>query len=434
MIRRCSNACVAMGARDRPGKSRAPISGLTEHPDCAVDGVARRGSNLPIRPIGSILRDRSTNRLRPQPWPALPRFVLPGYPQHVIQRGNNQERILYEEDDYWFMWEKIGAAAEKFECDLHAYVLMPNHFHLVLTPRSENGVGKLMQYVGRYYVQHFNARYERTGTLWEGRYRATLLDPKQYLLPVCHYVEANPVRAGLVKNIGDYGWSSYGANAVGSTTTPWSRRTLNTNASGAVRRHAEPPMRGRPSAHGRGLGRPNSGCHQQGMGAGRRGLLSGDRDAAQSARIAAPTRRRPTLRRLSKCHGQRMRPTTGLIHRPRAKRTNSSRRKAAISSKPGIAPTIRRCPLHGPGSSPGHDTPSSARGIVERYLILSGQGRVEVEGVPPRAVGRAISSISRPIRAKESPTRAKATSSSGCLHAAFRARGLRGHRDPEAPD
>ena len=145
----------------------------------------------------------------------LPRFVLPGYPQHVIQRGNNQERILYEEDDYWFMWEKIGAAAEKFQCDIHAYVLMPNHFHLVLTPHLENGVGKLMQYVGRYYVQHFNARYERTGTLWEGRYRATLLDPKQYLLPVCHYVEANPVRAGLVKRVGDYGWSSFAANALG---------------------------------------------------------------------------------------------------------------------------------------------------------------------------------------------------------------------------
>ncbi|WP_296807946.1 transposase [Thiocapsa sp.] len=145
----------------------------------------------------------------------LPRFVLPGYPQHVIQRGNNHERILYEEEDYWFMWEKIGAAAEKFQCDLHAYALMPNHFHLLLTPRLENGVGKLMQYVGRYYVQHFNARYERTGTLWEGRYRATLLDPKQFLLPVSHYVESNPVRAGLVNSVGDYGWSSYAANALG---------------------------------------------------------------------------------------------------------------------------------------------------------------------------------------------------------------------------
>jgi putative transposase len=149
--------------------------------------------------------------------------LLPGYPQHLIQRGHHQERILYEEDDYWFLWEKIGAAAKKFRCDLHAYVLMPNHIHLLLTPKIENGVGKLMQYVGRYYVQHFNAQHGRTGTLWEGRYRATLIDPKAHLLELSHYIEANPVRAGLVEQVGDYAWSSYGANALGeddSLVTP----------------------------------------------------------------------------------------------------------------------------------------------------------------------------------------------------------------------
>lgn len=146
----------------------------------------------------------------------LPRFVLPGYPQHVIQRGNNRQQILFEEDDYWFLWEKIGNAADKFQCDIHAYVLMPNHFHLLMTPREEDGIGKLMQYVGRYYVQYFNGRYDRTGTLWEGRYRATLLDPSSYLLPVSRYVELNPVRAGLVDDPADYGWSSHGANALGT--------------------------------------------------------------------------------------------------------------------------------------------------------------------------------------------------------------------------
>ncbi len=146
----------------------------------------------------------------------LPRFVLPGYPQHVIQRGNNRQQILFEEDDYWFLWEKIGNAADKFQCDIHAYTLMPNHFHLLLTPREEDGIGKLMQYVGRYYVQYFNARYERTGTLWEGRYRATLLDPKTYLLPVGRYVETNAVRAGVVDAPADYGWSSFGGNALGA--------------------------------------------------------------------------------------------------------------------------------------------------------------------------------------------------------------------------
>jgi len=142
----------------------------------------------------------------------LPRFVLPGYPQHVIQRGNNRQRILFDEEDYWFLWEKLGAAADKFRCQIHAYALMPNHFHLLLTPTQEDGIGKLMQYVGRYYVQHFNRRHDRTGTLWEGRYRATLLDPEEYLLACSRYVELNPVRAGLVDDVESYGWSSYGVN------------------------------------------------------------------------------------------------------------------------------------------------------------------------------------------------------------------------------
>jgi putative transposase len=145
----------------------------------------------------------------------LPRFVMPGYPQHVIQRGNNRQQILFEEEDYWFIWDKLGVAAEKFQCEIHAYVLMPNHFHLLLTPYLENGIGKLMQYVGRYYVQYFNGRHERRGTLWEGRYRATLVDPKDYLSAVAHYIESNPVRAGLVTVPAEYGWSSYGGNAEG---------------------------------------------------------------------------------------------------------------------------------------------------------------------------------------------------------------------------
>ena len=145
----------------------------------------------------------------------LPRFVLPGYPQHVIQRGNNRQTILLEEPDYWFLWEKLQAAAQKFLCDVHAYVLMPNHFHLLITPRQDDGIGKLMQYVGRYYVQYFNRRYQRTGTLWEGRYRATLLDPGAYLLLCNRYVELNPVRAGYAEKPQDYDWSSYGFNANG---------------------------------------------------------------------------------------------------------------------------------------------------------------------------------------------------------------------------
>ena len=146
----------------------------------------------------------------------LPRFILPGYPQHVIQRGNNRQPILRDEEDYWFLWGKLRDAAQKFQCDVHAYVLMPNHFHLVLTPWQSEGIGKLMQYTGRYYVQHVNTRYGRTGTLWEGRYRATLFDPDTYLLRTSRYVELNPVRAGLVASPEEYDWSSYAANALGA--------------------------------------------------------------------------------------------------------------------------------------------------------------------------------------------------------------------------
>jgi putative transposase len=146
----------------------------------------------------------------------LPRFILPGYPQHVIQRGNNRMTILHDEDDYWVLWSTLRDAAQRFRCAVHAYVLMPNHFHLLLTPSEGNGIGKLMQYTGRYYVQHANQRYGRTGTLWDGRYRATLLDPETFLLPVSRYIELNPVRAALVGTPDAYDWSSYGANALGA--------------------------------------------------------------------------------------------------------------------------------------------------------------------------------------------------------------------------
>lgn len=145
----------------------------------------------------------------------LPRYVLPGQPQHVIQRGNNREPIFCGEADYRFYLEKLGIACQKHACNLHAYVLMTNHVHLLITPQVANGIGKVMQMLGRYYVQYFNYTYERTGTLWEGRYRATLLDSEQYLLTCMRYIELNPVRAGMVEHPRDYPWSSYHDNALG---------------------------------------------------------------------------------------------------------------------------------------------------------------------------------------------------------------------------
>jgi len=146
-----------------------------------------------------------------------PRFVLPGQPQHVIQRGNNREVIFVSDDDYGFYLEKLGDACVRFDCELHAYVLMTNHVHLLITPRREDGISKVMQSVGRYYVQYFNHQYKRTGTLWEGRYKATLLDSEAYLLTCYRYIELNPVRAGMVDHPADYPWSSYACNATGKT-------------------------------------------------------------------------------------------------------------------------------------------------------------------------------------------------------------------------
>jgi putative transposase len=145
----------------------------------------------------------------------LPRFVLPGHPQHVIVRGNNRSEIFCAEADYSFYLEKLQAACVKHACELHAYVLMTNHVHLLLTPLREDSIGKAMQMVGRYYVQYYNYCYRRTGTLWEGRYKATLIDTEIYFLSCMRYIELNPVRAGMVKHPAEYRWSSYAFNALG---------------------------------------------------------------------------------------------------------------------------------------------------------------------------------------------------------------------------
>jgi putative transposase len=145
----------------------------------------------------------------------LPRFAVPGHPQHVIQRGNNRSLLFAASSDYQFFQDCLLTACQRHGCQIHAYVFMTNHVHLLMTPNTESSVGKVMQSVGRRYVQHFNFTAGRTGTLWEGRYRATLVDTERYLLTCYRYIELNPVRAGLVDTPGEYPWSSYRANAVG---------------------------------------------------------------------------------------------------------------------------------------------------------------------------------------------------------------------------
>ncbi len=145
----------------------------------------------------------------------LPRYVIPGQPQHVILRGNNRAEIFCADDDYLFYLEKLKLACEKHGCSIHAYVLMTNHVHLLITPHGEQSIGKTLQTLGRYYVQYFNYCYRRTGTLFEGRYKATLIDSEAYLLTCMRYIELNPVRAGMVNDPANYPWSSYCYHALG---------------------------------------------------------------------------------------------------------------------------------------------------------------------------------------------------------------------------
>lgn len=147
--------------------------------------------------------------------PRKPRFILPGQPQHVIIRGVNRAPVFCNDADYRYFLARLKEAIERHDCALHAYVLMTNHVHLLLTPSTEYGIGKSIQMLGRYYVQYFNEKYGRTGTLWEGRYKSTLVDTEEYLL-ICHrYIELNPVRAKMVDHPAEHPWSSYRCNAIG---------------------------------------------------------------------------------------------------------------------------------------------------------------------------------------------------------------------------
>ncbi|WP_114968955.1 REP-associated tyrosine transposase [Rhodoferax ferrireducens] len=140
----------------------------------------------------------------------LPRLTLSGYPHHIIQRGNNRQPIFASNADDQTLLDLLDENARKFSVAIHAYVLMGNHFHLLATPQTADGLPQLMQAVGRRYVRYFNDTQQRTGTLWEGRYKSTLIQAERYLLACMVYIDLNPVRAGLVTQARDYPWSSHG--------------------------------------------------------------------------------------------------------------------------------------------------------------------------------------------------------------------------------
>ena len=147
--------------------------------------------------------------------PRKPRFVIPGVPLHVVQRGHSRGAVFFEDADYSAYQNWLKDAADRYRCAIHAYVLMTNHIHILATPADTEGMTRMMQYVGRYYVPYINHKYGRSGSLWEGRYKASLVQEETYLLSCMRYIELNPVSANMTISPAYYRWSSYRYNAQG---------------------------------------------------------------------------------------------------------------------------------------------------------------------------------------------------------------------------
>lgn len=147
--------------------------------------------------------------------PRRKRNYLPGLPYHIVQRGNNRGRCFRALADYATYLDLWKQKSRWYGVAVHAYCLMPNHIHFIVTGSTTDAISNTMKAVGSQYAWHFNRRYRRTGTLWEGRHRPSLIDAENYLLNCYRYVELNPVRAHLVAHPGDFRWSSFRANACG---------------------------------------------------------------------------------------------------------------------------------------------------------------------------------------------------------------------------
>ena len=145
----------------------------------------------------------------------LPRISPVGVPVHLIQRGNNRQTCFGTSEDFSAYLGWLKEYSKKNAVDIHAWVLMTNHVHLLCTPQKDGAVSLMMQSIGRRYVQYFNYQYRRSGTLWEGRYKSCLVQAERYLIEVYRYIELNPVRANMVQDPSDYAWSSYQINALG---------------------------------------------------------------------------------------------------------------------------------------------------------------------------------------------------------------------------
>jgi putative transposase len=150
----------------------------------------------------------------------LPRIEIPGTPQHLIVRGNNRSQMFRDDADRCIFLGLLERALAECACDLHAYVLMSNHVHLLVTGHVPGELSNLIQRIGRKFARLVNLRWDRTGTLFEGRFRSSVVDSEAYLLTCMKYIELNPVRAGIVRHPGEFGWSSYRGNATGAPAAP----------------------------------------------------------------------------------------------------------------------------------------------------------------------------------------------------------------------
>jgi len=138
-----------------------------------------------------------------------PRLHLHGVPTHIVQRGNDRQACFVDSDDRRFYLACLAGAAGANGCEIYAYVLMTNHVHLLVSSRTPAGLSRMMQSIGRRYVRRFNDARNRTGTLWEGRFRSSPVDSERYLRECLRYIELNPVRAGIVGDPGEYPWTSF---------------------------------------------------------------------------------------------------------------------------------------------------------------------------------------------------------------------------------
>ena len=150
--------------------------------------------------------------------PRKPRICPIGLPQHIIQRGNNRQVCFTSKQDFIAYSGWLKDYSQKFEVEIHAWVFMTNHVHLLCTPYKTDAISLMMQSLGRQYVRYFNFTYKRSGTLWEGRFKSCLVQTEEYLLQLYRYIELNPVRANMVSDPAEYEWSSYQINALGKVS------------------------------------------------------------------------------------------------------------------------------------------------------------------------------------------------------------------------